>query len=163
LLGVLETSTARVFRDENLDMELDVSPVSYLLTANRLHPVRPEILSRLKVIEIQPPTAEQMPAIVKSVDAAIRADNPHLAVAFDPLDDAAIGMFAALPPRDLRRLLLESYARAVEREPGRTQGLQLEPRDIAAAQGRSLASAAPVEKPPYVIPILVDPRSRRIH
>lgn len=153
LLGLLEAGTARIFRDENLDLELDASPVSYLLTANRLGPVRPEILSRMKVIEIPPPSPEQMPALVRSVDAEIRSEFPELDRAFDPLDETLVDRLGACPPRDLKRLLQEGYARVAERELGRSEGLQLQAEDLGL---RVRSAASPPE--PYVIPILVEQR-----
>jgi ATP-dependent Lon protease len=133
LLGLLERETARQFRDENLDLPLDLSPVSFLLTANRIDRIRPEVLSRVTLVDIPAPNTEQMPAIVRSVDAAIREEYPQLDQAFDPLDDAVVVACGTHPPRDLRRLLLEAYARAAEREAGRTQGVELRAQDLEAA------------------------------
>lgn len=150
LLGLLEPGTAQVFRDENLDLELDARPVSYLLTANRLHTIRPELRSRLQIVEILPPAPEQMPAVVRSVDAALRQEHPELDAAFEPLEEKLIEALGARPPRDLRRLLLDGYASAVAREAGRREGLQLRLEDLG------LRAPAP-EPPPgrYVISLLI--------
>jgi len=161
LLGLLEAHTAQAFRDENLDLTLDVSPVSFLLTANRTTGVRPEILSRLKVIEIAAPTAEQMPAIVRSVDAALREESPALAEAFEPLDASIIAAFGRRAPRDLRRLLRDAYALVAEREAGMDVGLRLTREDLDAVEGRKPQSLV---KPRPCIPILVDPQGPwRLH
>ena len=161
LLGLLEAHTAQAFRDENLDLTLDVSPVSFLLTANRTTGVRPEILSRLKVIEIAAPTAEQMPAIVRSVDAALREESPALAEAFEPLDESIVAGFGRRAPRDLRRLLRDAYALVAERETGMDVGLRLTREDLDAVEGRKPQSLV---KPRFCIPILVDsPGPWRLH
>lgn len=154
LLGLLEAHTAQAFRDENLDLTLDVSPTSFLLTANRTSGIRPEILSRLKVIEIPAPTAQQMPAIVRSVDAALREESPALAEAFDPLDPTVVSSFGSRAPRDLRRLLRDAYALVAERQAGTDEGLRLTTADLDAVEGRTPQSLA---KPRPCIPILVDP------
>jgi len=150
LLGLLEPGTARTFRDENLDLELDVSRVSFILTANRASAIRPEILSRLKVVRIDPPTREQMPAIVESVDDAIRREYPQLDEAFEPLGPDLIVSLISQPPRDLKRLLLEAYALACERS---SSNRVLRLADLYGAEERTQAPA----KLAYVIPILVDP------
>jgi len=150
LLGLLEPGTARTFRDENLDLELDVSRLSFILTANRANAIRPEILSRLKVIRIGSPTREQMPAIVESVDDAIRTEYPQLDEAFEPLGKDLIESLISQPPRDLKRLLLEAYALACERS---SFNRVLRPADLHGAEERAQGPA----KQPYVMPILVDP------
>ena len=161
VLGLLEGHTAQGFRDENLDLTLDVSPVSYLLTANRTAGVRPEILSRLKVFEIAAPTVEQMPAIVRSIDAALREESPALAEAFEPLDASIIASFGRRAPRDLRRVLRDAYALVAERQAGMDEGLRLTLADLDAVEGRKPMSL-PKAKP--CIPILVDPQGPwRLH
>lgn len=161
LLGLLESHTAQAFRDENLDLVLDVSPMSCLLTANRTTGVRPEILSRLKVIEIATPTSAQMPAIVRSVDAALRQESPALAKVFEPLDQAIVSSLGARPPRDLRRLLRDAYALVVEREDRDEQSLRLTLADLEAVAGHRSAPSVPAWRH---IPIMVDPPGpRRLH
>lgn len=45
---LLEPKTAERFRAENLDIEIDVRPVTITFTANRLYKLTPELLSRLQ-------------------------------------------------------------------------------------------------------------------
>lgn len=153
LLGLLERHTAQAFRDENLDVSLDVSPVSWLLTANRTGGVRPEILSRLKIFEIAAPTPEQMPAIVRSVDAALREEFAFLAETFEPLDESVVSSLRSRAPRDLRRLLQDAYALVAEREI-EDSGLRLTVADLEAVQGIKPAPVSPAWRH---ISIMVDP------
>ena len=112
LLGLLDPVSSEAFRDEFLELPLDITPVSFLFTANRTRGIRPELLSRLQVIEVPSPTAAQMPAIVRSVDAAVRTRQPQLADHFAPLGDSLINTLASQSPRALMRLLNTAYDRA---------------------------------------------------
>jgi ATP-dependent Lon protease len=164
LLGVLESSTAKRFRDENLDLELDASPVSYLLTANRRDWIRPELLSRLKVVEIPLPTPAQVPAIVRSIDRTLRREDPDLASCFAPLDAELIEALSAQPPRELRRLLLELYGLVSEQNEGSVQRLQIRKSDLERISGTApVPESAEPNAGGYVMPLWVDPRSKRVH
>jgi ATP-dependent Lon protease len=154
LLSLLERHTAQAFRDENLDLVLDISPVSWLLTANRTAGVRPEILSRLKIFEIAAPTPEQMPAIVRSVDAALREESPILKEAFEPLDQALVSSLRSRAPRDLRRLLQDAYALVAEREWMEEDCLRLTVADLEAVGGIKPAPESPAWRH---ISIMVEP------
>ncbi len=114
LLGLLERRSAQIFRDECLDLVLDASPVSCLLTANRLDGLRPEIVSRLRVLRIPPPTAEQMPAVIRSIDRSMREETPALDEVFAALSQSTIESLAGQPPRLIKRLLEETYAGVLE-------------------------------------------------
>lgn len=167
LLGLLERNTAQHFHDENLDLELDVSKLSVLLTANRLDGIKPELISRMKIVRVMTPTRAQMPAIVRSVDRALRRDTPGIDAVFEPLTTELIDAFEPAAPRDVKRRLDEAYGRAL------TQGWPTG-RDIAfdhprlsltigqVFPGRNAPSeTTETQTPPYVIPLYVEPRGWR--
>ena len=112
LIGMLEPLTAARFTDEFLEVPMDIRPLCLIMTCNQLKRVRPEILSRMRVVSIPPPSKAQMPAIVRSVDAGVRAALDGLEDLFEPLDEEIVHAIAALPPRDLGKLLRDGYARA---------------------------------------------------
>lgn len=114
LLGLLERRTAAVFRDECLELELDTRPVSWIFTCNRLDQVRPELRSRLRIVEIPRPTAAQMPAVVRSVDKAMRRDTPAYDKLFEPLGPEIIEGLSGHSPRIVGRLLEDMFALACE-------------------------------------------------
>ena len=157
LLGLLESSTARTFRDENLDLEMNASPLSFLLTANRAADIRPELLSRLQVIPIAAPTLAQMPAVTRAVDAALRAEYPALGQAFAPLDEDLLGALATAAPRALKQRLLGAYARVIERESDRSEGLQLGLQDLKEEDAHP---QLPQDRPKT---LQLDPRIWRFH
>ena len=119
LLGLLEPYTAKRFRDEALEIEMDVSPACFWFTANELDKVRPELVSRMHVIHVRAPTAFEMPAVVASVDAQLRKERPELTKVFAPLDTAVLLHLNAVAPRELRRVLQAGYASAIRRTSAR--------------------------------------------
>lgn len=121
LLGLLESCTAKAFRDENLDLEMDTRPMSYLLTANRMEDIRPEILSRLRIVNIAHPDKAQMPAVIRSIDRALHRDRPGLSKLFLPLSDDVVAALSDLAPRLVKLKLEESYGRALIDGGGPTQ------------------------------------------
>lgn len=100
------------FRDEHLDLEFDARPISFLLACNRIENIRPELLSRVQVIEVLPPSPEQMPTIIRSVDAELRSEMPQMHDVFLPLSDELIASMPIRSRRNLGATLKSAYARA---------------------------------------------------
>lgn len=149
LLGLLEPATARRFHDENLNLALNVEPVTWMLTANHRPSIRPEILSRVRQTNLPRPTRDQMPAVVRSVDQALRQEMPALDRCFEPLSDAVIRCLAQSEPRSLRAMLRSTYARVARRHPDGRGVLTLAPQDFersavesSAAPARTMGSGA---------------------
>lgn len=157
LLGLLEDHTARTFRDEHLDLALNVEPLSHLLTGNRVEPVRPEILSRLQKADIRMPTEAEMKAIVASVDKILRQEAPGLAAAFAPLSEEVRGCLSVMPPRRLRSILQGAYARVARRDFEKRGKLLLTAADmqIAATVPEESSSPLPRVSRGFVVPLLV--------
>jgi len=59
LLDLLEPDSARHFRDECLELEFDASRIIFVATANDIHDIPGPLCSRMRMIEILPPTLEQ--------------------------------------------------------------------------------------------------------
>lgn len=159
LLGLLEPVSARVFRDENLSMVIDAEPLSCVLTANRRELIREELLSRLHVAQIAAPTRDQMPAVIRSIDNALRRER-RIDSVFAPLDEVVIGALAQTTPRELRRVLEQAYALAAKQHRGTEGLLRLElhhmplPDPAAPSKPKSIETVTPML-------LLHDPSSRR--
>ncbi len=121
LLGLLEPHTAQHFRDEFLDVELDVRPLSVMMTANKALAENSPLASRMKTIVVPTPTVDQMPSIVRSVDAGLREDRPRLGKCFAPLSQDIVDLMAACPPRQVRKALEDAYSKAA-RTAGKRSG-----------------------------------------
>lgn len=94
LLPMLEAETARVFRDEFLRQEVDVSQVAFLLTANELDGIPGPLLDRVDVFKVPPPTPEQLESVLASLVAETAAEfglSPDEAPPLDPGFVAGLG------------------------------------------------------------------------
>lgn len=112
LLGLLESHTAQHFRDEFLDVAIDARPLSVMMTANKALSDGSPLASRMSIIEVPMPTADQMPMIVKSVDAGIRSGKPGIDKHFAPLSEEVINALAVEAPRAIKKTLRSAYAKA---------------------------------------------------
>lgn len=119
LLGLLEPGSAKAFTDEFVGVALNTAPVSWMLTANSVKDLKPEFLSRLDVIEIRQPNPDEMPAVIRSIDAGLRRDKPELASRFEPLSEQLIQRVQVQPPRAIRRQLKAAYDNAIVEFAGR--------------------------------------------
>jgi ATP-dependent Lon protease len=113
LYRLLEPTTARQFRDEYLDIDLDASRLIWLATANERDGIPEAIRSRLTMVNVQAPGRREMGAVIDSVNEELRREEPGIAKAFArkvPTDVKEL--LLALPPRRLKKTLLAAYARA---------------------------------------------------
>lgn len=116
LYRLLEPETAKGFRDEHLDIDIDASRILWLATANELHSIPAPILSRMDVVHAAPPTHDQMNAITDSVNEGLLAEYPHIRSALSPELPAAVKeALRLMAPRTLKQVLLAGYARAIGR------------------------------------------------
>lgn len=156
LLGLFEAHTARAFREENLDLNLNLEPLSYLLTGNRLETIRPEILSRLQTAEIRLPTRAEMKDIVGSVDKVLRKESPGLRAAFEPLTEEVMLSLSVVPPRNLRAILHSGYARVARRDFRKAGKLVLTQADLRPDPDSEESAAPQVQQVrQYIMPLLV--------
>lgn len=117
LLNILEPNTAERFIDEYLGVPLNICRViSIIATGNDLSCVDSPLKSRLRVFNVPAPDAEQMRAIVRSLDKSLRKKRPGLNRYFAPLTEDSVAMMVAVPPRTMRQVLLGAYAMAAARK-----------------------------------------------
>ncbi|MBI5164364.1 MAG: AAA family ATPase [Magnetospirillum sp.] len=74
LLGMLEPTTAKAWLDEGLATQVNISGVSWVLTANDVHSLRGPLLTRLRVIEVPAPGPEHIDAVLLGVRRDIAGD-----------------------------------------------------------------------------------------
>lgn len=76
ILSFLEVETSRCYPDPALQVEVDVSAISYLFTANDLDNLPHALRDRVRVIEFPEPKAEHLDALLKPVfDDYLRQRN----------------------------------------------------------------------------------------
>ncbi|QNA88032.1 AAA family ATPase [Massilia sp. Dwa41.01b] len=112
LYQLLEPETARAFRDEFIDVEVDASQIFWVLTANSVEGIPAPLLNRMAVYEVPAPTPDQAAGIAQRMYASL-LEELNL-TGFDALlGDAVLDKLAPVSPRDLRKTLLDSLGYAV--------------------------------------------------
>jgi ATP-dependent Lon protease len=131
LYELFEHDTARRFRDEYVDVEIDASHILWVTTANDERSIPEPILNRMNVYAVPRPDADESFAIACRLYRDIVAahdwgfpDEPPVAV---------MEVLAALPPREQRRALMSAFGTA--KLAGRDE-LKLEDFDNGRAKGK---------------------------
>ncbi len=123
--SLLESHTAKRFKDEALEIEINASRIIWIATANDIRHVPQPILSRMTVIDIRPPSADEMKLVVKSVYQRFRNSKPYGIFLSNELSDEAIDLFTSMSPREARIAIETAGLCAI-----RKNLTQIEPSDI---------------------------------
>jgi ATP-dependent Lon protease len=116
LYTLLERDTASHFKDEFIDVDMDASHILWIATANDESAIPEPILNRMNVYAIDRPDAEGARRIALAVYREI-LDAHRWPFPSDP-PEGVIERLSAVPPRDMRKLLLDAFgtARLAERD-----------------------------------------------
>ena len=108
VLDLLEPDTARGFRDEGLEVRCDASRMVFLLTSNDDSCIPEPLKSRVRLVEINPPTPQQRRGIAGRITASFK----NLGLSFD--GQALDALLAAdMDLRTLGRVIREAAGRAI--------------------------------------------------
>ncbi len=110
LYSLLEHDTARNFKDEFVDIDIDASHILWVTTANDERSIPEPILNRMNVYEVPRPDRDASLAIAR---ALYRDSVNEHDWGFPPdIDDGVLERLAALPPRDMKKRLLGAFGSA---------------------------------------------------
>jgi ATP-dependent Lon protease len=98
------------FKDEFIDVDMDASHILWVATANDESAIPEPILNRMNVYEIERPDAEGARRIALSVYREI-LDAHHWPFPAAP-SEGVLDKLASVPPRDMRKLLLDAFGTA---------------------------------------------------
>src|SRR5512141_1837375 len=110
LYTLLERDTAIHFKDEFIDVDMDASHILWVATANDETVLPEPILNRMNVYAIERPDADGARRIALAVYREI-IEQHNWPFPAEPVD-GVIERLAALPPRDMRKLLLDAFGNA---------------------------------------------------
>lgn len=103
ILQMFERDSAQAVDDLCLELPLNLSEVNYIATANSLDPIPDPILSRLKVFEIQNPSAEVRQQIIESVlNTAVEEDLGLQGITIHTSPDVASVLRGPVSARTIR-------------------------------------------------------------
>src|SRR5687767_5961685 len=112
LYELLEIETATRFVDEFVELPIDASGAVWLATANDVGRIPEPLLNRLSIYEIDAPDAEGSARIAASIYAEIRNAHDWGRQFPEALAPDALDRLAALPPREMRRVLQTGFGNA---------------------------------------------------
>lgn len=110
LYELFEHDTARRFRDEYVDVEMDASHILWVTTANDERNIPEPILNRMNVYEVPRPDADESFAIACRLYRDIVSAHDWGFPAEPPQD--VMECLATLPPRSQRRALMSAFGSA---------------------------------------------------
>jgi len=117
LYTLLEPRSARDFIDLSIrDFAIDASHVNWIATANSTKGIPAPLLSRMTVLEVQAPTAEQVAHIAQQIYGRMRAESPWGPVFAPTLDEQVVRQLKGLPPRSVGLALKRALGRAAREE-----------------------------------------------
>ena len=110
LYGLLEQDTARQFKDEFVEVDIDASHIMWVSTANDERSIPEPILSRMNVYTVPRPDYDQACAIARTLYEEIVAAHDW---GFGPeAPEDVIDGLAGIPPRDMRKVLMAAFGNA---------------------------------------------------
>lgn len=110
LYALLEPDTASHFKDEFIDVDMDASHILWIATANDETPIPDPILNRMNVYAIERPDADGSRKIALAVYREILEGHRWR---FPPEPaEAVVERLLSVPPRDMRKLLLDAFGTA---------------------------------------------------
>lgn len=115
LYSLLEPHTAQRFKDEALELEIDLSHVNWICTANYPELITAPILSRMNVFEITLPAPKHMQQVVNHMYGQFRTQIAYGRFLAEALEEDVIECLSYLSPREIRINLEESSLNAVRR------------------------------------------------
>jgi len=116
LYPLLERHSAKRFRDEALELELDASHIIWVATANEVNNIPDPILSRMRYFEIRKPTPTEMKAIVRNIYHMIRTTEDIGRLLAEDIPEETVKALAHMLPREARKHLQEACLRAFGKE-----------------------------------------------
>jgi len=132
LLDLTESLTAKSFKDNCLQIEIDTSHALYVATANDIDCLPEALVSRFQVLHVDEPTPDEMTAIIQSIYRGLIAEHEGL---YSPtLSDELIDGLRPQTPRAIKLRINSAVnaaaARALEAGTAGITPIQVLPCDL---------------------------------
>ncbi len=113
LIQVLEENTARTFRDMSIpELQLDITSLNFIFTANQLTTVSPPVLSRLQPVELPPLEKYQAERIAANQFVKL-VNELKLSSAGLKLTDSSLRVLGHISPRGQKAVLRSAIGTAI--------------------------------------------------
>jgi ATP-dependent Lon protease len=141
LLEVLDPAQNHTFRDHYLDLDLDLSDVVFLATANVIENIPSALLDRMELVQIDGYTEDDKVAIARDFLLPRQRDRAALTADEVTVTDAALRKIAADYTREpgvrqFERLLAKAMRKATTKLAGEAESLTIDEPDLVGYLGR---------------------------
>jgi ATP-dependent Lon protease len=141
LLEVLDPAQNHTFRDHYLDLDLDLSDVVFLATANVIENIPTALLDRMELVQIDGYTEDDKVAIARDFLLPRQRDRAALTAEEVTVTDAALRKIAADYTREpgvrqFERLLAKAMRKATTKLAGEAESLTIDEPDLVGYLGR---------------------------
>ncbi|OKH68639.1 Lon protease [Mycobacterium sp. SWH-M1] len=141
LLEVLDPAQNHTFRDHYLDLDLDLSDVVFLATANVIENIPQALLDRMELVQIDGYTADDKVAIARNYLLPRQAERAALTVDEVTVTDEALHKIAADYTREpgvrqFERLLAKAMRKATTKLAADPAPITIDEPDLVAYLGR---------------------------
>jgi len=110
LYNLLERDTARAFKDEFVDVDIDASHILWVTTANDERAIPEPILNRMNIYEVPRPDHDAAISIAATLYREIVSQHDW---GFPPeAEESVLERLGSLPPRDMKKRLLAAFGTA---------------------------------------------------
>jgi ATP-dependent Lon protease len=141
LLEVLDPAQNHTFRDHYLELDLDLSDVLFIATANVVEQIPSALLDRMELVTLDGYTEEEKVAIARDFLLPRQLERAAVAPEEFTISDAAMGELAANHTREagvrqMERLLAKALRKAATRLAGGAERVDVDVPDLKELVGR---------------------------
>ena len=112
MLSLLEKESSATFRDEALLLRVNCKHILWIATANDLEKLSEPMRSRFNIVNVQSPSKEHVPNVLRSIYRKILQGNPWGHKFSKDLDVKVIERLSTYSPREASNLMLLALGRA---------------------------------------------------
>lgn len=114
--GLLEPHSAKRFRDEALEVELDASKVIWIATGNYIYDIPAPIQSRMRIFNIKQPDPDTMLPVIESIYTHVINNKAYGRLLDRQLDNKVIHQLVNQSPRAVRLAIEEGAFKAIRNQ-----------------------------------------------
>lgn len=116
--SLLESHSAKRFKDEALEFELDASKIIWIATGNYKRHIPAPIQSRMRVFEITQPSPEKMPLVIESIYHYIIQNKSYGNLLDKSLDGSVFELLVDQSPRAVKLAIEAGAFKAIRHHRG---------------------------------------------
>ncbi len=118
LYSLLESHSAKRFRDEALEIELDASKIVWIATGNYIHNIPAPIQSRMRIFNIRQPNLACMHSVIKSIYQHTIHNKGYGKFLDESLNENVIDQLRSQSPRTIKLAIEEGAFKAIRNQRG---------------------------------------------